>query len=67
MLKKLALLPVFVFAIVTLEASPALAVLNHAAAFGWQGYADTDLEFAEFYPGDHTLMVRFMIVHRQNI
>jgi len=34
--------------------------LNHAAAFGWRGYADTDLAFSEFYAGDHTVMVRFM-------
>lgn len=34
--------------------------LNHAAAFGWRGFADTDLGFSEFYDSDHTVMVRFM-------
>src|ERR1044071_3847179 len=34
---------------------------NHAAAFGWRGYADTDLQFSEFYGSDHTLMARFMM------
>jgi len=34
---------------------------NNAAAFGWRGYADTDLQFSEFYGGNHTLMARFMI------
>jgi len=34
---------------------------NHAAAFGWRGYADTDLQFSEFYGSDHTLMARFMV------
>ena len=34
---------------------------NHAAAFGWRGYADTDLQFSEFHGSDHTLMARFMV------
>jgi hypothetical protein len=51
------------FAILSLTAvGPALGdVLNHAAAFGWQGYADTDLQFSEFYGTDHTLTMRFMV------
>jgi hypothetical protein len=55
-------LPV-VFAMVNLTAvAPARGeVPNHAAAFGWQGYADTDLRFSEFYGADHTLMMRFMV------
>ena len=35
--------------------------INNAAAFGWRGYADTDLQFSEFYGSDHTLSVRFML------
>src|SRR6266581_3016865 len=44
-------------------AAPVLAANtdNHAAAFGWRGYADTDLQFSEFYGGDYTLMARFMV------
>jgi murein DD-endopeptidase MepM/ murein hydrolase activator NlpD len=43
--------------------APALASStdNHAAAFGWRGYANTDLQFSEFYGSDHTLMARFMM------
>lgn len=31
-----------------------------AAAFGWTGHTDTDLNFSEFFAADHTLVVRFM-------
>src|SRR5262249_12213832 len=33
---------------------------NLGVALGWRGYADTDLNFSEFFSGDHTVMVRFM-------
>jgi hypothetical protein len=33
---------------------------NFGVAFGWRGYADTDLNFSEFFAADHTVMVRFM-------
>lgn len=36
------------------------AELNHAAHFGWGGYADTDLKIADFFHGNHTLAARFM-------
>ena len=32
-----------------------------ALACSWGGYADTDLDFAEFFAGDHTVAVRFML------
>lgn len=34
--------------------------LNFGAAFGWRGYADTDLKFSEFFSSDHTIVARFM-------
>jgi murein DD-endopeptidase MepM/ murein hydrolase activator NlpD len=34
---------------------------NHAAAVGWRGFVDTDLQFAEFYGSDHTIAARLMI------
>ncbi|HEY0321817.1 MAG TPA: LamG domain-containing protein [Pyrinomonadaceae bacterium] len=34
---------------------------NLSAAFGWQGVADTDLSFAEFFSRNHTVAARFMI------
>jgi hypothetical protein len=39
------------------------STLNFAVAFGWGGHADTDLTFAEFFTGDHTLTARFMPQH----
>jgi hypothetical protein len=33
---------------------------NFGVAFGWRGYADTDLNFSEFFAADHTVMLRFM-------
>ncbi len=32
-----------------------------AIACTWQGYADTDINYAEFFGSDHTLAVRFML------
>lgn len=32
-----------------------------AMACTWQGYADTDISYAEFFGSDHTLAVRFML------
>lgn len=32
-----------------------------AVAFGWGGAADTDLAFSEFFDGDHTIALRFML------
>lgn len=37
------------------------AAENFAAAFGWRGYGDTDLPWADFWGDDHTLALRFMI------
>lgn len=34
--------------------------LNFAAALGWRGHVDTDVQLSEFYPSDHTVAVRFM-------
>ena len=34
---------------------------NLCAAFGWQGYADTDINFSEFFGRNHTVAARFMI------
>jgi hypothetical protein len=34
---------------------------NFAAAFGWQSALDTDLSFTEFFGGNHTVALRFMI------
>ncbi len=31
-----------------------------ALALSWTGFADTDLEFSEFFDSDHTLSARFM-------
>lgn len=36
---------------------------NRALAFGFGGYADLDLTFGEFFPNNHTVMVRFMPQH----
>src|SRR5262245_33877043 len=33
---------------------------SKALALGWQGYADTDLKFSEFFGAEHTVMFRFM-------
>ncbi len=33
---------------------------NFGAAFGWQGFADTDLAFSSFFGGDHTIAFRFL-------
>lgn len=35
--------------------------LNHAAFFGWRGYADTNLKFSQFFTKDHTIIARFML------
>lgn len=40
--------------------TPALADNNKALALGWQGYAETDLKFSEFFATDHTVAFRFM-------
>jgi len=32
-----------------------------ALTFGWRGVVDTDLEFAEFYSGDFTLLGWFLL------
>jgi Concanavalin A-like lectin/glucanases superfamily/Peptidase family M23 len=37
------------------------ADLNHAAAFGWRKFADTDASFAEFTGGNYTIAARFML------
>src|SRR5262245_9061731 len=40
---------------------PAQAVgANRGLALGWQGYADTDLQFSEFLGSEHTIAFRFM-------
>lgn len=31
-----------------------------ALALSWTGYADTDIDFADFAATDHTIVVRFM-------
>ena len=57
-------LPALVMAIVCAATAAALGgsnATNNAAAFGWRGYADTDLQFSEFYGSDHTVSVRFML------
>jgi hypothetical protein len=36
---------------------------NRALALGLGGYADLDLTFGEFFPSNHTVMVRFMPQH----
>ena len=35
--------------------------LNRAAAIGWRGCVDTDLNFSEFFGSDHTVMGWFML------
>jgi hypothetical protein len=37
-----------------------MGTINLAAWFGWRGSLDTDLKFAEFFFGDHTVMFRCM-------
>lgn len=37
--------------------------LNRAAFFGWNGYADTDLQFSSFFGAAHTVSARFMLQH----
>jgi hypothetical protein len=32
-----------------------------ALACTWGGYADTDIDFSEFFNSDHTICVRFMM------
>lgn len=32
-----------------------------AITFGWKGAADTDVDFSEFYGGDHTLLAWFLL------
>ena len=57
-------LSALVIAIVCAATAAALGgsnAINNAAAFGWRGYADTDLQFSEFYGSNHTLSVRFML------
>ncbi|MGH7202253.1 MAG: hypothetical protein ACREJB_16735, partial [Planctomycetaceae bacterium] len=39
---------------------PAAASGNGVIAFDWQGVADTDLRFNEFFDRDHTVVARFM-------
>src|SRR5262245_40827482 len=36
------------------------STLNFAAAFGWRGYVETDLEFGEFFFADHTISAWYM-------
>jgi hypothetical protein len=43
-----------------LPAEAGAIVLNHAAAFRWQGYVGTNLPLSSFYGSDHTVVVRFM-------
>ena len=31
-----------------------------AVALSWKGYVDTDLNFAEFFSANHTMIARFM-------
>ena len=33
---------------------------DRALAFGWTGTVDTDLAFADFYAGDHSVVIRFL-------
>jgi murein DD-endopeptidase MepM/ murein hydrolase activator NlpD len=42
--------------------SQALAQTSASQALGlsWKGYADTNLQFSEFFAGNHTLVLRFM-------
>ena len=35
-------------------------VTHKALATTWKGYADTNLQFSEFYNGEHTISIRFM-------
>src|SRR3954463_13787159 len=49
----------FLAAIICVHAAVAQAQ-SQALALTWKGYADTDLNFSEFFPGDHTLALRFM-------
>jgi hypothetical protein len=42
------------------ETTPAPLPTNGAAAFRWGAYMDTDLDLANFYPSDHTIMLHFM-------
>jgi len=37
------------------------ASINHAAAFAWREYADTDLDMSEFYDKNFTIVARVMI------
>jgi hypothetical protein len=34
--------------------------LNMGAALRWHGWVQTDLDFSEFFAGNHTIMARFM-------
>jgi hypothetical protein len=36
------------------------SVLNHSAGFRWKGHVSTGLALSSFYPGDHSVVLRFM-------
>ena len=49
-----------VFALFITPAKPAQAIDSRALGVSWKGFADTDLQFAEFFAGDHTISLWFM-------
>ena len=61
MARRLSALVIAIVCAATAAALGGSAATNNAAAFGWRGYADTDLQFSEFYGSNHTLSVRFML------
>ncbi len=46
--------------LVTAPTAHAQQSLNMGAGLRWHGWAQTDLTFAEFFSGNHTIMARFM-------
>jgi murein DD-endopeptidase MepM/ murein hydrolase activator NlpD len=61
MARRLSALVIAMVCAATAAALDGSNAINNAAAFGWRGYADTDLQFSEFYGSNHTLSVRFML------
>src|SRR5215212_1628617 len=39
---------------------------NLCAAFGWRGYADTGIDFSDFFTRNHTIAARFMIQYARS-
>ena len=57
------LLLVFAVALLGAPTVASAASTNQAATLRWPGYVDTDLESADFFAFEHTIMARFMLQH----